>query len=75
MSIFSQLPNNLIMDIIQTADGGLYTHKLKFHLILRQINNDCPIYWYKDGMGNDCPQWFQEDWGIDWGSGEEDDDY
>ena len=30
MSIFSLLPNDLIMDIVKTADGGLYTHKLRF---------------------------------------------
>tara|TARA_R110002012_G_scaffold238140_1_gene411915 strand:+ start:63 stop:296 length:234 start_codon:yes stop_codon:yes gene_type:complete len=77
MSIFSQLPNNLIMDIIRMADGGLYTHKKKLNIILQQIHNKIPIYYYKDGMGNDCPQYFGEDWGIDWGSDdeEEEDDY
>ena len=30
MSIYSQLPNHLVMDIIRQADGGLNTHKSKF---------------------------------------------
>ena len=29
-TIFTELPNNLIMDIIKLADGGLNTHKKKF---------------------------------------------
>ena len=72
MSIFSQLPNDLIMDIIKSVDGGLNTHKKKLNVILQQIHNQIPIYYYKDGMGNDCPQYFGEDWGIDWGSDEYD---
>jgi hypothetical protein len=30
MSIFQNLPNDLIRKIIRQADGGLYTHKKKF---------------------------------------------
>ena len=30
MVIMAQLPNDLIMDIIKLADGGLSTHKKKF---------------------------------------------
>ena len=65
MSIFSQLPNDLIMDIIKSADGGLYTHKKKLNVILQQIHNQIPIYYYKDGAGNICPQYFAEDWAMD----------
>mgnify|MGYP003636603564 CR=1 FL=1 len=37
MSIFSQLPNRLIMDIIKMADGGLHTHKQQMKDVLKNI--------------------------------------
>ena len=37
MNIFSQLPNNLIMDIIREVDGGLNTHKTKMLETLKII--------------------------------------
>ena len=78
MSIFSQLPNDLDMDIIKLADGGLTNHTGKFNIILKQIRNEVPIYYYKDGMGNDCPQYFGEglggNWGINWDTEEEEEE-
>jgi hypothetical protein len=39
MSIYSQLPNDIIIRIIKEADGGLYTHKKKLqHLLRRELN-------------------------------------
>ena len=78
MSIFSQLPNNLIMDIIRMADGGLQTHKKKLHVILQQFRNEIPIYEYEDGAGNtDCPMyiWEQFDGARSESEEEEEDDY
>ena len=37
-SIFSQLPNDIIMNIIKLADGGLYTHKKKFKGVINSID-------------------------------------
>jgi len=65
MSIFSQLPNDLVMDIIKLADGGLTTHKGKFNIILQQIIGQLPIYQYEDGAGNtDCPMYVWEEFGC-----------
>ena len=36
-NIFAQLPNDLIMDIIQIADGGKPTHKKRFQGVIRTI--------------------------------------
>ena len=38
-SIFSQLPNDLIMKIIREADGGRNTHKKKMWIITRQVTD------------------------------------
>ena len=39
VNIMAQLPNNLIMDIIRLADGGLNTHKQKFKSTLDYVNS------------------------------------
>ena len=36
-NIYSKLPNNLIMNIIRTVDGGLNTHKQKFSAVINEI--------------------------------------
>ena len=38
-TIMSKLPNQLIMEIIKKADGGLYKHKLTTRTILTHINS------------------------------------
>ena len=52
MSIFSQLPNRLIMDIIKTVDGGLNTHKKKFKSVIASI--EAPIKFHEEFDG----EWF-----------------
>jgi hypothetical protein len=62
MSIFAQLPNDIIMDIIQIADGGLHTHKTKMKTIFRQIIGTEAVLWYEDGCipPNTCPMFWYE---------------
>jgi len=40
MSIFSQLPNRLIMDIIKMADGGLHTHKQQISKVHDELSQE-----------------------------------
>ena len=44
MSIFKNLPNDLIMRIIREADGGLYTHKKKARMSIKEIQIVGSIY-------------------------------
>jgi len=52
MSIFSQLPNDLIMDIIKSVDGGLNTHKKKFKSVIESI--EAPLKFHEKFDG----EWF-----------------
>lgn len=55
------LPNDIIMNIIQLADGGRFEHKKKMRKIFSQITNNEPIYRYEDGCGEMCPYfWYEE---------------
>ena len=42
MTIFQNLPNDIIMRIIREADGGRYTHKKKMNAIWM---SQCPNGW------------------------------
>ena len=44
MSIFKNLPNDLIMRIIREADGGLYTHKKKARMSIKEIQSVGSLY-------------------------------
>ena len=44
MSIYKNLPNDLIMRIIREADGGLYTHKKKARMSIKEIQIVGSIY-------------------------------
>ena len=55
------LPNDIIMNIIQLADGGRFEHERKMRKIFSQITNNEPIYWYPDGNEEMCPYfWYEE---------------
>ena len=43
----AQLPNDLIMDIIKLADGGLSTHKNKFSNVINEFK--IPFEWIYRG--------------------------
>ena len=59
-SIMTKLPNNIIMNIIRMADGGLNTHKNKMNVIFEQIIGKRPVHWFEDGCvpPNLCPNYF-----------------
>ena len=57
-NIYSKLPNNLIMKIIEHADGGLNTHKQKFSPVIKEIKKVRGML--EGGMG-----------GVDYTGGEE----
>ena len=60
MSIFKNLPNDLIMRIIREADGGLYTHKKKARMSIKEIQIVGSIYRIKwdDLIGEFSPSGF-----------------
>jgi hypothetical protein len=60
--IMSLLPNDIIMNIIQIADGGLHTHKKNMKTIFRQVINMEAVFWYEDGCipPNNCPMYWSE---------------
>ena len=47
--LMAQLPNRLIMDIIQMVDGGLNTHKKKFTTVINQFNELDGLKWIEKG--------------------------
>ena len=59
-SIMTKLPNEIIMNIIRMADGGLNTHKNKMNVIFEQIRGVEAIYWYEDDCvpPNLCSNYF-----------------
>ena len=59
-SIMTKLPNEIIMNIIRMADGGLNTHKTKMNVIFEQIRGVEAIYWYEDDCvpPNLCSNYF-----------------
>ena len=60
-NIFALLPNDIIMNIIRQADGGLHKHKLKMNILFLQIRGRHPIYYYKDDNDDECPQYIYEE--------------
>jgi hypothetical protein len=51
MSVFANLPTDLILKIVREADGGKSTHKLRLDKCLKQIKD---IYWeYPEPSIND----------------------
>jgi hypothetical protein len=48
-SIMAQLPNDLIMNIIRIADGGLHTHKQKLASVLESIKSPHKFHEEFDG--------------------------
>ena len=60
-NIFTFLPNDIIMNIIRQADGGLHKHKHKMNHAFLQITGRDPISYFTDGEGNDdCPYFIWE---------------
>ena len=60
----SILPNEIIFRIIREADGGRYTHQKKMMMkngVFDMITGDAPIYLYRDGEENLCPQYIYEE--------------
>tara|TARA_R110000824_G_scaffold334648_1_gene521233 strand:+ start:415 stop:642 length:228 start_codon:yes stop_codon:yes gene_type:complete len=55
------LPNDIIMRIIREADGGRYTHTIKFSETLVQIERGGRMAdeWFLDP---DCPDVLEDDW-------------
>ena len=60
MSIYKNLPNDLIMRIIREADGGLYTHKKKARMSIKEIQIVGSIYRMKwnEWIGECSPSGF-----------------
>jgi hypothetical protein len=50
--VFSQLPNNLIMDIIKIADGGLNRHKKGYQGVMEEFLGLKALEYIEDG----CPR-------------------
>ena len=71
---FSAMPNDIIMNIIRMADGGLNTHKSKMATVLRVIKKgrrmaDDYIERYEDDfdmvLGTDSdPETYYDQWGY-----------
>ena len=61
-SIMTKLPNNIIMNIIRMADGGLNTHKTNMKSIFEQVIGKRPVHWFEDGCvpPNLCPMFLYE---------------
>jgi len=57
MSIFKNLPNDLIMKIIRESDGGINTHKMKMKPLIDHINQ-VRVEWARaQGAWNDDSFW------------------
>ena len=65
MSIFTQLPNNLIMDIIKIWDGGLTTHKGKFFECCEAIREVGKMCIYEPSQSYNGSDWSDYPSGVD----------
>jgi len=68
MSVFSNLPHDLIRTIVMEADGGEYTHKKKFQATLDNLNHggDAITHYGTNAKGQPFPVFLHE-----WGQGDE----
>ena len=69
MSIFANLPNNIIIHIVREADGGLNAHKKKAIELFKMIRGEIPCGKlmveddeedYGDDDGIISPSWWSE---------------
>ena len=66
MSVFSNLPHELIREIVKEADGGLNTHKKKFQATLDNLNQgaDCITHYEIFPLTGERQPQFLFEWGM-----------